>query len=107
MVGQAYNLFQALPAQRQLSWMRKFPDEPLIRYLSFANTEIIMLNSPQAHKEVLQTQCYSFIKPSFHSRIVGDIAGKGLLFAEGDEHKTQRKLLIGMATDTSFSEKNP
>jgi hypothetical protein len=57
-----------------------------------------MLNSPQAHKEVLQTQCYSFVKPSFHSRIVGDIAGKGLLFAEGDVHKTQRRLLVGMVT---------
>jgi cytochrome P450 len=79
--------------------MRKFPDEPLIRYLSIANKEMILLNSPQAHKEVLQTHCYSFVKPSFHSRIVGDIAGRGLLFAEGNEHKTQRKLLVGMATE--------
>jgi hypothetical protein len=44
---------------------------------------------------VLQTSCYAFEKPQWLSRIVGEIAGTGLLFAEGDEHKKQRRLLAG------------
>lgn len=55
-----------------------------------------MVNSPQSHKEVLQTQCYSFKKPAFYERVVGEIAGSGILFAEGEEHKRIRRLLTGL-----------
>ena len=54
-----------------------------------------MVNNARAHKEVLQTKCYSFIKPPYYKRFVGEIAGDGILFTEGEEHKKQRKLLIG------------
>ena len=43
--------------------MREHPDAPLLRYLTFANTEVIMVNSEIAYKEVLQSQCYSLKKP--------------------------------------------
>lgn len=55
-----------------------------------------MVNNAQAQKAVLQTNCYSFIKPPYWERVVGEISGKGILFTEGDEHRKQRKLLIGM-----------
>jgi hypothetical protein len=48
-----------------LAWMRKWPDAPLIRYLSFGNSEVVLINSLAACKEVLQTRCYSFVKPAF------------------------------------------
>jgi hypothetical protein len=35
------------------------------------------------------------VKPGWLARIVGEIAGTGLLFAEGDAHKKQRRLLVG------------
>lgn len=76
--------------------MRDYPDVAFIRYLSLFNKEILMVNSPAAHKEVLQTQCYSFVKPQFYERVVGEIAGHGILFTEGEEHKKQRRLLIRM-----------
>ena len=76
--------------------MRQFPDAPLIRYLSLGNSEALLLNSSQAFKDVLQTHCYAFVKPTIMQRVVGEIVGKGLLFAEGEDHKKQRKLLTGM-----------
>lgn len=51
------------------------------------------MNTPEAHKEVLQTNCYSFVKPSQLYRLVGDLTGLGLLFSEGDVHKRQRRVL--------------
>lgn len=54
-----------------------------------------MVNNLAALKEVLQTKCYSFIKPAYYERVVAEIAGRGILFTEGDEHKKQRKLLVG------------
>lgn len=66
--------------------------------MSVGNSEQLLVNSLEAHKEVLQTKCYSFFKPAFFARLVGEIVGKGLLFSEGDEHKKQRRLLAGTYT---------
>lgn len=97
LLGQEINKFRAPgPNDTYLSWMKEWPDAPLIRYISFGNSEIVLINSLAAHKEVLQTKCYSFVKPPFFTRLVGEIVGKGLLFSEGDEHRHQRRLLAGV-----------
>ncbi|CAD0047138.1 unnamed protein product [Aureobasidium pullulans] len=44
--------------------------------------------------EVLSSKNYEFIKPAHFLDIIGRILGIGLLFAEGDEHRTQRKNLM-------------
>ncbi|KAI2622153.1 cytochrome P450 [Hypomontagnella submonticulosa] len=83
------------PASVQLQWMRKWPDAPFIRYISFAGKEVLLANSLAAHKAVLQTHVYDFVKPPFFARLVGEITGTGLLFAEGDVHRRERRLLAG------------
>lgn len=52
-----------------------------------------MVNNVQALKGVLQTKCYSFVKPGYYERVVAEIAGRGILFMEGEEHRKARKLL--------------
>ena len=78
-----------------VSWTKQWPDAPFIRYLTFANSEVLLVNSVSAHKQVLQTKCYDFEKSDFFRNLVQDIAGKGLLFSVGEEHKSQRRQLIG------------
>ncbi|KAI8952274.1 cytochrome P450 3A5 [Xylaria longipes] len=95
-LGQELNKFRAdSPIGLQLDWSRRWPDAPFIRYLSIAGKEALIINSLAAHKAVLQTHAYDFVKPPFFARLVGEIAGTGLLFAEGDDHRHQRKLLVG------------
>ncbi|KAI1370882.1 cytochrome P450 [Hypoxylon crocopeplum] len=95
-LGQEVRKFRAeSPSSIQLQWMRKWPEAPFIRYLSFAGKEILLVNSLAAHKAVLQTHVYDFVKPPFFARLVGEITGTGLLFAEGDVHKRERRLLAG------------
>jgi cytochrome P450 len=53
-----------------------------------------LLTSPKALAEVLVQKNYEFIKPKFFSQNLGRLLGLGILFAEGDEHKRQRKLLL-------------
>lgn len=60
--------------------------------------ETLLIHTPEAHKEVFQTYCYSFRKPEIQFRFVGEIIGRGLLFAEGAEHKRQRRILLGMCS---------
>lgn len=90
------NQANALPSELETRWMKEHPEAPFIRYMSLLNREMLMVNNTRAQKEVLQTKCYSFIKPPYWERVVGEIAGHGILFTEGEEHKKQRKLLVGM-----------
>lgn len=50
--------------------------------------------SPKALAEVLVTKPYVFKKPDMVKLIVGRILGLGVLLAEGDEHKVQRRKLL-------------
>jgi len=102
LMGQVINqLKQTDPNSVYLKWVYQYPDTPFIRYLSFGNSEQLLVNSLKAYKEVLQTQCYAFIKPVFFKRLIGGIVGDGLLFKEGEEHKRERRLLA-----SSFSHAN-
>jgi hypothetical protein len=103
-IGHTLNQFRANgPYELYLSWSRQWPTAPFIRYISFGNTETLLVNSLRAHQEVLSTKCYSFVKPPFFARIVGEVTGMGLVFAEGEEHKTQRKLLNGKLPESFWS----
>ncbi|KAI0977067.1 cytochrome P450 3A5 [Xylaria arbuscula] len=95
-LGQELNKFRAdSPVGLQLDWSRRWPDAPFIRYLSIAGREALIVNTLAAHKAVLQTHVYDFVKPPFFARLVGEIVGRGLLFAEGEDHRHQRRLLAG------------
>ncbi|KAI0183385.1 cytochrome P450 3A5 [Xylaria flabelliformis] len=95
-LGQELDKFRAdSPIGLQLDWSRRWPDAPFIRYASVAGREALIVNSIAAHKAVLQTHAYDFVKPPLFARLVGEIAGRGLLFAEGEDHRHQRKLLAG------------
>jgi cytochrome P450 len=50
--------------------------------------------SPKALSEVLTTKSYDFVKPTQFRAGLGRLLGVGILLAEGDEHKTQRKNLM-------------
>lgn len=55
---------------------------------------MVIVNSPQALKEILVTQCYSFEKPLFARQFLAAIIGWGLLTVEGDVHKQQRRDML-------------
>jgi hypothetical protein len=78
-----------------MSWVKKWPNADFIRYMTFGNSEALLVTSLVAQKEFLQAKCYSFVKPPFFKRLIVDIAGLGIIFSEGDDHKSQRKALRG------------
>lgn len=65
--------------------MRQWPDAPMIRYLAFANKEVLVCNSLNSYKDVLQTKCYSFKKPDSWRKVTGAITGQGVLVLEFEE----------------------
>ena len=75
-------------------WVNEVPNDGLIRYLHLFNRERLLLTSPKALAEVLTTNSYDFVKPRLLREGAGAILGSGILFAEGDEHKHQRKAFM-------------
>ncbi|KAL0938497.1 cytochrome P450 [Colletotrichum truncatum] len=94
LIGQMLNqILTPGPADMFLSWMRRWPEAPFVRYLSIGNSETLMVNSLAALKEVQQTKAYSFRKSQLACRMFSPITGHGLMFSEGDERKRQRTQL--------------
>jgi cytochrome P450 len=54
----------------------------------------VLVTNPKALGEVLVQRNYEFIKPERLRNGLGRLLGVGILLAEGDEHKRQRKLLM-------------
>jgi cytochrome P450 len=74
-------------------WANEIPNDGMIRYLQLFNRERLLITSPKALAEVLTTKSYDFIKPELIRLGLVQVLGVGILLAEGDEHKAQRKNL--------------
>jgi cytochrome P450 len=74
--------------------MASVSNNGLIRYLGLFNEERLLVCSPKALSEVLTIKSYDFIKPRQVRVGIGRILGIGVLLAEGEEHKMQRKNLM-------------
>ena len=75
-------------------WINEVPNDGLIRYMMHGNIERVFLTSPKAIGEVLVQNSYDFVKPKLARDTLGKLLGFGVLLAEGEEHKFQRKHLL-------------
>nr|CEG04521.1 unnamed protein product [Fusarium clavum] len=96
LVGHALRILRgAGPNDLYLQWMRRWPNAPFVRCLSWLNQEVLLVNGLEACREVLQTNAYLFAKPGFFHTLVGEFLGVGLLFSVGDQHKRLRRIVAG------------
>ncbi|KFY26360.1 hypothetical protein V493_04130 [Pseudogymnoascus sp. VKM F-4281 (FW-2241)] len=94
LMGQEKILIREPLGGPQRKWVKTIPNDGIIRFLGIFNTECLFITSPKALSEVLTTKSYDFVKPSWFAAVIGRILGIGVLLAEGDEHKFQRKNLM-------------
>ncbi|KAG8532742.1 uncharacterized protein KY384_002619 [Bacidia gigantensis] len=78
----------------QQDWINTVPNDGFIYYRSLLNMERLMPTTPQVLAEILSYKSYDFAKPSTLRAGLGRILGVGLVLAEGDEHRMQRKNLM-------------
>ena len=67
----------------------RFNLNPFFRHLF--NRDRILVTSPKGLAEVLTTKSYDFVKPDMLRTGLIQILGEGILLAEGDVHKIQRR----------------
>ncbi|KAF4622816.1 hypothetical protein G7Y89_g14209 [Cudoniella acicularis] len=92
--GSAGVIFSNTTGVPMANWLNTIPNDGLIAYRGLLNIERVLLTSPKALSEVLTLRSYDFIKPTQVVSTLGRILGVGVLLAEGDEHKFQRKHLM-------------
>ena len=86
LLGQSRESTSGSPIQPDASWVRAWPDADHIRYHSFLNRDAALVVSPEAHRQILQTNCYAFQKPAWYRRLIFPIVGRGLVFLDGEGH---------------------
>ncbi|KAF2734394.1 cytochrome P450 [Polyplosphaeria fusca] len=92
--GNFRKIFAEPTGQPQREWIDTIPNDGLIYYRWLFNDARVLLTSPKALAEVLVQRNYEFIKPGRLRDGLGRLLGIGILLAEGDEHKRQRRALM-------------
>ncbi|GAA6004161.1 cytochrome P450 [Rhodotorula paludigena] len=89
--GNVARILQEEPAVAHKEWQEKYGS--VARYHGFFGAQRLVLYDPAALNHVLLSNCYDYPKPE---EVRGDLAmilGKGILFAEGDDHRRQRRIM--------------
>ncbi|EWC46413.1 hypothetical protein DRE_04356 [Drechslerella stenobrocha 248] len=91
--GHGKEIIACRTGEPQRRWMKEVPNDGLILYRGIMGRERLMPTTPKVLAEVLTSKTYTFVKPRVFQFALARILGNGLLMAEGDEHKRQRKIL--------------
>jgi cytochrome P450 len=76
-------------------WVDEIPNDGVLKFFGlFRSSERLMPVSPAAVADVLVHKCYDWEKPLHFRRGSVKMLGNGILFAEGNVHKQQRKTLM-------------
>ncbi|KAK7207629.1 cytochrome P450 [Myxozyma melibiosi] len=92
-VGHLSGIHSAPPGMKHLEWMESYPEDSWIRYRGFFGLERIIPYGPAELQAILMTNSYDFVRPNETRNNLSLILGDGILAAEGDSHKRQRRLL--------------
>jgi len=92
LLGHTKNILREPTGWPMRKWIADVPNNGFIRYSMWFRRRLL-LTTPATLSEVLVTKNYDFVKPGNIVKTLGRILGIGILFAEGDEHKMQRKNL--------------
>ncbi|KAL6709911.1 hypothetical protein ACN47E_000696 [Coniothyrium glycines] len=94
LLGNFGRIFKDPSGEPQRDWIDNVPNEGVIYYRWLFNEPRVLITNPKALGEVLVQRNYEFVKPERIRNGLGRLLGVGILLAEGDEHKRQRKLLM-------------
>jgi cytochrome P450 len=83
-----------LEYDRAREWTRTIPNNGLIRYYMAANIERVLVVGQEALSEILVSKVYDFPKSESLRIKLLRFTGNGILLAEGDEHRMQRRGLL-------------
>ncbi|KAF4616071.1 hypothetical protein D9613_011336 [Agrocybe pediades] len=72
-------------------WARQYG--PVFRIALPAGSEAIIVTDSKAATQILSKDTYSYVKTVGLRAVIERLVGRGVLWAEGDEHKRQRRIM--------------
>ncbi|CAG8489202.1 12875_t:CDS:2 [Ambispora leptoticha] len=105
LMGNLLRLHRAEYGAIQLQWTEKYGG--LLKYYGFFNLPRILVSDPKLVQHILVNNVYEYPKPSSLVSYLLPILGNGLLVAEGDVHKRQRKLMTPVFAFANIKEMIP
>jgi cytochrome P450 len=73
------------------SWGEDFYDEPIVVYRDFG-LETVFVTDPELTQQILLGDSDAFTKSPLYDNVLGRAGGKGLLIAEGEDWRWQRRI---------------
>ncbi|SNX86849.1 related to Cytochrome P450 [Melanopsichium pennsylvanicum] len=102
------DVFLGLPgAGAEIKWSREHGKDGVFRSTFIFGREAIHFMRPKALRQILVEDPYSYPKPAMAWRLLGLIAGYGLLTVEGDTHRKMRKTMNPAFSLTNLIEQFP
>ena len=65
----------------------------VLKYHGLFNRPVLFITDTKIIQDITLNQVYDFVKPPHMMADVIAMAGRGLVFAEGEDHKRQRKMM--------------
>ncbi|GBB88720.1 hypothetical protein RclHR1_01530008 [Rhizophagus clarus] len=87
----------------QLRWVRKYGN--IVKYNGLFNKPTLYVADPKIVQEMTLSKSYDFVKP--YNKFTIALLGNGIVFAEGDVHKRQRKMMNPAFTYNNIKEMVP
>ncbi|TKY88370.1 hypothetical protein EX895_002722 [Sporisorium graminicola] len=94
-------------AGAEMNWSRQFGKDGVYRSTFLFGREALHFQRPKALRQILVEDPYSYPKPAIAWKLLGLVAGYGLLVVEGDTHRKMRKTMNPAFSLTNLIEQFP
>ncbi|CDW96758.1 hypothetical protein [Sporisorium scitamineum] len=94
-------------AGAELGWSRQYGQDGVFRSTFLFGIEAVHFHKPKALRKILVEDPYSYPKPPIAWKLLGLIAGYGLLVVEGDTHRKMRRTMNPAFSLTNLIEQFP
>ncbi|CAG8599662.1 4684_t:CDS:2 [Acaulospora morrowiae] len=104
-LGNLIKIAKEEPGEPYLEWAKKYGN--IVCYHNVANRPFVSITDPKNLHKILVSNAYDFIKPPQLSTDLKAIMGNGILMAEGNVHKRQRKMMNSAFSFSNVKEMIP
>ncbi|KAG0708534.1 cytochrome P450 [Suillus ampliporus] len=91
-MGNMKELYQGQAAETDFKWQAQYGN--IIRFKSTFGEDQLMISDPAALQYIFVKSGYRFPKPRERRALTQMINGKGIVWADGDSHKRQRRVML-------------
>lgn len=101
--GNLKELYQGQAAEADFKWQAQYGN--VVRFKGSFGNDQLMISDPAALQYIFANKDYRFPKPPERRILTKMVSGKGITWAEGDDHKRHRRVMLpgfGAAESRAF-----